>query len=124
MHSHIFNNLKGVKRSLILILITIPFVIIGILLSLNQEGRAMETIITKYHEPTVNEFVCGKVTGKEEYRDNALLTLNDSLHIWLSSKMDTAFHLVDFVQIDDSIIKLRNNDTIYIYRMKFRYKFW
>jgi hypothetical protein len=115
-------NLLNWKLIALFFTLLICFAVISTIISEKNEKKKL----SGFEVVNSNSTIFGVVCTMDEYRGNTLIELNNRNKYWF--KLAENYHynpskFYKFIQINDSIIKFSNNDTIFVHRGKNHYFF-
>ena len=90
-----------------------------VLIEINQKNRS-------YPRININNEISGTITQFYSDRGQSYVYIDDTTKAWLIHSRNYAFEkawLDDFIQVGDSISKVRGSDTLFIYRHSKKYYF-
>jgi|WetSurMetagenome_2_1015567.scaffolds.fasta_scaffold1020051_1 hypothetical protein len=109
----------------ILIISFVLLITIAVLGSLLREKRYTKGF-SEFLQVDKSTKISGIIISKVEYRGNALIEINNGNKFWFLLAKNYSYvppQLYRFLELGDSIQKLNNDDTIFIFRDKNKYYF-
>ena len=122
------DNLK--RNWIFIILLGIPSIVLVAYFFVKisfSRANLQDNDVENYHKIEYNDAIVGVIDSVYSYRGLSMVTLKDSTKIWFAfseNDMYTKYLLCDFLMKNDSLIKRRDCDTLFVFRNGNQYYFW
>jgi len=115
---------KSTLYLLPIILTALALLIYILYLSGEDDRKYIKKINKEFKKPLINDSISGRIFYIEPAHPNVKNTasqiiLNNNQKIWLRSSDNHSYeisNLCDYIKINDSIVKNRGSDTLYVFR--------